>query len=69
LIDPETGEDFWADTNSEDFRKAFNRETNVKALERNQFFKTNRIDRVELSVDKPYILELIKFFRTRESRR
>ncbi len=69
LIDPETGEDFWADTSSEAFRKAYSRETNVRALERSQFFKTNRIDRIELPVDKPYILELIKFFRSRESRR
>ncbi len=69
LIDPETGEEFWADTNSAAFRRAYSRETNVGALDRSQYFKTNRIDRIELPVDKPYILELIKFFRTRERRR
>jgi len=69
LLDPETGEDYWVDTSSEELRKAFARETNLKALERSQFFKSNRIDRIELPVDKPYFLPLIKFFRTRESRR
>lgn len=69
LIDPETGEDYWVDTNSEEFRREYLRKTNVDALERSQFFKSHRIDRIELPVDKPYLMELIKFFRTRENRR
>jgi uncharacterized protein (DUF58 family) len=69
LLDPETGETVWIDTSSEDFRHAFSRDAAVKAIDRAQFFRSCSIDRIELSVDKPYIMELIKFFRSREQRR
>lgn len=69
LVDPESGETFWADTASEDFRRAFARETARRALDRDQFFKSVSVDRIELSVNKPYLMELIRFFGVRERRR
>lgn len=69
LSDPETGEIFWADTSSTIFRQAFNRAATKEAEERASFFKGISVDRIELPADKPYIMELIRFFRTRERRR
>jgi len=69
LADPETGEIFWADTSSSIFRQAYQRSATREAEARNSFFNSISVDRIELPVDKPYLMELIRFFRVRERRR
>ncbi len=69
LHDIEGGKTIWTDTSSRDFRKRFQAITKRRTEERNTFFKSNSIDRIKLSIDKPYFDELIKFFRIRERRR
>jgi len=69
LRDPETDRIAWVDTSSKSFRKAFTAETERNAAERDAFFKSTSIDRIELPIDQPYLSPLIKFFRTRERRR
>jgi len=67
--DPESGEVHWMDSSSKKFREAFGRTADLQARKREDFFKSVQIDRIALSVDKPYDRPLIKFFRTRERRR
>lgn len=67
--DPETGEVHWMDSSSRKFRESFRRLADLQAREREAFFKSVQIDRIALSVDKPYDRPLIRFFRTRERRK
>ncbi len=69
LYDPEKNIVVWADTNSDWLRKEFEQEVIKRVAERDIFFKQHSIDRIELAVDQPYFLELIRFFRMRERRR
>jgi uncharacterized protein (DUF58 family) len=68
LQDPETDLVRWVDTSS-NWRKQFNLQARHLAEERRNFFKSAAIDRIELPVDQPYLMELIGFFRRREQRR
>lgn len=67
--DPESERFKWIDSSSKRVRREFhaNIEKNINA--RDMFFKRIRVDRIELSVEKPYFRELVKFFRSREKRR
>jgi len=69
LKNPETDELIWVDTSSKSFRRSFTLQTIKQAEERDNFFKSNSIDRIELSVDKPYLKSLVKFFKARGRRR
>jgi len=69
LKDPETDNILWVDTSSRSFRRAFSAEASKRTKDRSLFFKSNSIDRIELPIDQPYLLPLIKFFRSRERRR
>ena len=69
LRDPETGDLMWIDTSPKSFRKRFELNAARQAEDRDAFFKSVSVDRIELPVDKPYLMALIKFFRMRERRR
>ncbi|MDP8239729.1 MAG: DUF58 domain-containing protein [Candidatus Hatepunaea meridiana] len=69
LKDPETDEILWVNTSSATFRKSFIAESAKTAEMRDTFFKSTSIDRIELPIDKPYLMPLIKFFRSRERRK
>lgn len=69
LKDSESGEVVWVDASSAAFRKKFVLEASRKATGRENFFKSVDVDRIELSIDEPYQMSLIKFFRMRERRR
>lgn len=69
LRDAEIGNLMWINTSSRRLRQDFKRETERQVRQREAFFKQIQVDRIELSVDKPYIMELIKFFRMRERRK
>jgi len=68
VVDPETGHAGWFDTGSKSIREKFEAICNAQVEERRAFFRANRIDRIELPVDQPYLMELAKFFRARERR-
>jgi len=69
LYDPEANITLWFDTSPKQIREMFRKEVSKRAYERETFFKQHSIDRIELPVDKPYFLELVRFFRMRERRR
>ena len=69
LRDTETDEIIWVDTSSKAFRREFAVESANRANIRAQYFKQNNIDRMELPVNRPYMMELIRFFRNRERRK
>ncbi len=69
LRDKESGEVVWTDTSSKSIRQKYSEEMTRQTHERDLFFKQISVDRIELPMDKPYFMELVKFFRTREKRR
>lgn len=69
LRDPETGALQWFNTSSAAWRTAFAEQVRRRRAEREAFFRTAGIDRVELSVARPYLNDLVKLFRTRARRR
>jgi len=69
LKDPETGRVWWVNSSARDVRREFAAASAKRVSERATFFKSSRIDRIELPVDKPYLMELIRFFRMRERRK
>ncbi len=68
IRDSETGEIIWFDSSSSKARAMFKREATAMIEQRESFFKRNSIDRIPLSIDKPYFKELVKFFRMRGRR-
>jgi len=69
LKDAETGDVRLIDTSSASVRRKFKYQAAVLDNERDTYFKQISVDRIELPIDKPYFMELIKFFRTRDKRR
>ena len=69
LKDPETGQVWWTDSSRSNLRRQFAAAASRRVASRAAFFKSAGIDRIELPVDKPYLMELIRFFRMRERRR
>ena len=68
IQDTETGEIIWFDSSSAKARRRFKQEANSIIEQREAFFKRNSVDRIPLSIDKPYFKELVKFFRMRGRR-
>lgn len=69
LRDSETGEVSWFDSSAKEMRERFRAEALKQQFDRKQFFKQSGIDRIELPINQPYFMELVKFFRTRQKRR
>lgn len=69
LRDTESDEILWVDTSSALLRRDFAEQSAKQSQARSKFFKQNNIDRMELPINKPYMMELVKFFRTRERRK
>ena len=69
LRDKETGDVVWTDTASPSIRKKYTEEIARQTRDRDMFFKQISVDRIELPMDNPYFMELVKFFRNREKRR
>ncbi len=69
LEDPETGRDFLLDTSSAAVRKDYSVNSFKMLDERQQLFRSTRIDHMDIRTDVPYARELYKFFRMRERRK
>ncbi len=68
LEDAETGERIVVDTRSFNTRSQYSKISNIDLQSRRQLFRSTGVDSIEIDTAKPYIFELIKFFRMRERR-
>ncbi len=68
LVDAETGEQIIVDTGSALFRKKYNRLGNERLSWLRELFRSMDVDHIEVYTGRDYVLDLIKFFRTREKR-
>lgn len=69
LQDAETGEVVEVNTNDSRMRAQFAERQHREQAELARFFRSAGIDAIELRTDRPYAVELAKFFETREKRR
>ena len=67
-MDAETGAVALVDTSSKNVRKAYALNARKLAEERRKMFSSTNVDHIDIRTDKPYIEELIKFFRMRKQR-
>lgn len=68
LADAETGSIILIDTSSEKLRERYSSKSRNIIEERSKLFGSINVDHIDIRTDKPYIEELIKFFRKRERR-
>lgn len=68
LIDAESGRPFLVDTLSARVRKRYASTSRSLGEGRSELFASSHVDHIDIRTDKPYIEELIKFFRTRGKR-
>lgn len=69
FTDAETGELILVDTRNKKFRKQYNDSTTKQANELRNLLKSINIDSINISTDKPYIQDLVRFFHMRHNRR
>lgn len=69
FVDPESREVFLVDSRDTNLRDAFRKKSLFLRKEREQLFRSIGVDNIEIFSDRPYIKELIKFFRVREKSR
>lgn len=69
LEDNETGETILVNTSSKSFRDSFLRTAKISLKDQKEFFRRSGIDFVHIQTDEAYLDPIIKFFRSRESRR
>jgi uncharacterized protein (DUF58 family) len=68
LTDAETGAIFLVDTANPKLRNVYQAKSHKMAEERARTFGQINVDHIDISTDKPYIEELVKFFRMRKRR-
>lgn len=68
VVDGETGRPMIVDTSSRAVREAFARTAVERAEARKELFRRHEIDQIELSTDRPYESELVRFFKRRARR-
>lgn len=68
LTDAETGKLFIVDTASRKVRQAYEAKSKNMAEERKRAFGSIGVDHIDIRTDKPYIEEMIKFFKMRRRR-
>jgi uncharacterized protein (DUF58 family) len=68
LQDAETGERMLVDSRSRFFRDSFHSLALKAADDRKSLFRSANVDEIAVTTDKPYIGDLLKFFRMRERR-
>ena len=69
MLDNETGERVIVDTASRRWRRNYESTMKRIAAQREQMLRRSRIDCVHVQTGRPYVDELVKFFRKREVRR
>ena len=68
LEDAETGEEILVDTSDPEVRELFCQLNNRKKAERQKFFRSIKLDFIDVLTNQSYVDELIKFFRMRAKR-
>lgn len=68
IEDPETGSRAVIDTGDAEFARKFEARSREKAARLKDIFNSAKMDHIELSTGKSYIMPLIQFFRRREKR-
>ncbi|MBD3183930.1 DUF58 domain-containing protein [Candidatus Poribacteria bacterium] len=68
LQDAETGETVILDTSSSYVREKYQKLSEERVEARNTLFRSAGVDSIDINTDKPYVNELLKFFRMRERR-
>ena len=68
LSDAETGKFFMVDTASPRIRRTYSEKAHAMVDSRASTFGSIGVDHIDIRTDKPYVEELIKFFRTRRRR-
>lgn len=68
VVDPETNQESWVDTNSRLFRQNFVTITKQLSERRKYLFRSNKIDSVNIQTGENYIKPLVQFFKLRERR-
>ncbi len=66
--DAETDEEALINTSNAALRRTYAKEARERAKTRDMIFQRNRIDSIHVRTDRPYVPELIRFFRMRERR-
>ncbi|AFH49762.1 Hypothetical protein IALB_2057 [Ignavibacterium album JCM 16511] len=68
IVDPETQQESWIDTNSKVFQQNFITYTKQLSERRKYIFRSNKIDSVNIQTGENYIKPLVQFFKLRERR-
>jgi len=68
LVDVETGKVFDIDTSSSHIRKRFLNASHAMFKHRSELFSLTNVDHIDIRTDRPYIEELMKFFKVRTRR-
>lgn len=68
MNDAETGEEFMIDTGNAQFRKEYRKKALLRIDERRRMLGSINIDAIDIYTDRPYVKELIRFFKKREKR-
>ncbi|TAK56833.1 MAG: DUF58 domain-containing protein [Bacteroidetes bacterium] len=68
VVDAETGEAIWVDTNDAGVRNAYIRWWKGQEETRMKLFRRSGVDDINIQIDKSYIEPLVAFFRLREKR-
>jgi uncharacterized protein (DUF58 family) len=66
LEDAETGQKLMVDTAGANFRKDYMRRALERIAQRRKLFRSINVDSIDVQTDRPYVQELIKFFKKRE---
>ena len=69
FTDAETGELIVVDTSAKKFRDQYNKSTSKQSEELKSMFRSINVDSINISTDKPYIHDLVRFFHMRHRRR
>lgn len=68
LVDAETGSPYMIDTSSAKVREGYAKKAREVKDGRTKLFGSVGVDHIDISTDKPYVEEFIKFFRMRKKR-
>jgi uncharacterized protein (DUF58 family) len=69
FADAETGKEAWVDTSSSEVRKRHTQFWNDQKNKLHRLFITSKVDKIDISIDKPYMTPIIDFFKLRAKRR
>ena len=68
LVDSETGERIVVDTRSVQAQQIYAERNRQESAERQQAFRSSKVDFIEIHTDESYVIPLIRFFRQRAAR-